>query len=32
MIGLRLFIWFNLRQIRLHPWRALAVVLGIALG
>ncbi len=28
----KLFIWFNLRQVRHHRWRALAVVLGIALG
>ena len=32
MVFLRLFVWFNLRQVRRQPWRALAVVLGIALG
>ena len=32
MFFLKLFIWFNLRQIRRQPWRALAVVFGIALG
>ena len=32
MVFLRLFGWFNLRQVRRQPWRALAVVLGIALG
>ncbi len=32
MVFLRLFLWFNLRQVRRQPWRALAVVLGIALG
>lgn len=32
MFGFKLFVWFNLRQIRHHRWRALAVVLGIALG
>ena len=31
-VFLRLFVWFNLRQVRRQPWRALAVVLGIALG
>ncbi len=32
MFFFRLFVWFNLRQVQRHPWRALAVVLGIALG
>ncbi len=32
MFFFKLFIWFNLRQIQHHRWRALAVVLGIALG
>ncbi len=32
MFFLKLFLWFNLRQVRRQPWRALAVVLGIALG
>jgi putative ABC transport system permease protein len=32
MFFLKLFVWFNLRQVRRQPWRALAVVLGIALG
>jgi hypothetical protein len=29
---LRLFLWFNPRQLRQHPWRLAAVILGIALG
>jgi putative ABC transport system permease protein len=29
---LRVFVWFNLRNLRAHPVRALAVLLGIALG
>ena len=29
---LRLLNWFTARQLRMHPWRVLAVVLGIALG
>jgi len=29
---LRLFFWFNGRQLRRHPWRIGAVILGIALG
>jgi putative ABC transport system permease protein len=29
---LRLFVWFNTRQLRRHPWRLAAVILGIALG
>ncbi len=32
MFFFKLFIWFNLRQVQHHRWRALAVVLGIALG
>ncbi len=32
MFFFRLFVWFNLRQVQRQPWRALAVVLGIALG
>ncbi|MEJ2723373.1 MAG: ABC transporter permease, partial [Deltaproteobacteria bacterium] len=29
---LRFLNWFTARQLRVHPWRVLAVVLGIALG
>ena len=29
---LRLLIWFSLRHLRRHRWRAVAVLLGIALG
>lgn len=29
---LRLFVWFNGRQLRQHPWRLASVILGIALG
>jgi len=29
---LRLFYWFSLRQIRQHPWRAVTVLVGVALG
>ncbi len=29
---LRLWTWFSLRQFRRHPWRSVAVLLGIALG
>jgi putative ABC transport system permease protein len=29
---LRLFVWFNARQLRQHPWRLAAVIVGIALG
>ncbi|MFO7600570.1 MAG: FtsX-like permease family protein [Candidatus Desulfacyla sp.] len=29
---LRLFVWFSGRQLRRHPWRLAAVILGIALG
>ncbi len=29
---LRLFTWFSVRQLRMHPWRVLAVLVGIALG
>ena len=29
---LRFFIWFSLRNMRKHPWRALTVLFGIALG
>jgi putative ABC transport system permease protein len=29
---LRLFAWFNGRELRGHPWRLAAVILGIALG
>ena len=29
---LRLFTWFSLRQVRLHPWRAGTVLAGVALG
>ncbi len=29
---LRMFAWFNLRHLRTHPFRALTVLLGIALG
>jgi len=29
---LRLFVWFNGRQLQRHPWRLSAVILGIALG
>ncbi|HBD08240.1 MAG TPA: hypothetical protein DCZ69_08255 [Syntrophobacteraceae bacterium] len=28
----RLFSWFNLRSLRLHPWQAATVVVGIVLG
>lgn len=28
----RLFVWFTARQLRRHPWRLAAVILGIALG
>ncbi len=30
--GLRLFSWFTVRHLIGHPWRTLAVILGIALG
>lgn len=29
---LHLFHWFSLRQIRQHPWRAVTVLVGVALG
>jgi len=29
---LRLFVWFNGRELARHPWRLAAVILGIALG
>lgn len=29
---LRLWIWFSFRHLRSHPWRTLAVLLGIGLG
>ncbi|MDP4980163.1 MAG: ABC transporter permease, partial [Desulfobacterales bacterium] len=32
LLFLRLYCWFSLRYVRLHPVRALIVVLGIALG
>jgi putative ABC transport system permease protein len=32
LLNLRLFNWFTLRNLRSHPVRALAVLLGIALG
>lgn len=32
LLYLRLFAWFSLRNLRSHPGRALAVLLGIALG
>ena len=32
LLFLRLYYWFSLRYMRLHPVRALIVVLGIALG
>jgi putative ABC transport system permease protein len=32
MTYLRLFVWLDVRQLRRHPWRLAAVIVGIALG
>ena len=32
ILFVRLFHWFSIRNLRKHRWRAIAVLLGIALG